>query len=148
MGGVLHDAVGFAGASCKENVQDGWERGNDDLCSRVHYPLEGLTVSSTAVPVPDSDAAGQHTLNGAPLECNNLLMPKLILKVPLLLGYESSYFGFGSPQQQVDMHARSKKPFHCLKICIYFFLFCSGLPNGSLNDSFFQTPPLRDANLQ
>ncbi len=26
MGGVLHDAVGFAGASCKENVQDGWER--------------------------------------------------------------------------------------------------------------------------
>ncbi len=27
VGGVLHDAVGFAGASCKENVQDGWERG-------------------------------------------------------------------------------------------------------------------------
>ncbi len=26
VGGVLHDAVGFAGASCKENVQDGWER--------------------------------------------------------------------------------------------------------------------------
>ncbi len=40
----------FAGASCKENVQDGWERGTDDLCSRVHCPLEGLTVSSTAVP--------------------------------------------------------------------------------------------------
>ncbi len=36
VGGVLHDAVGFAGASCKENVQDGWERGTDDLCSRVH----------------------------------------------------------------------------------------------------------------
>ncbi len=63
VGGVLHDAVGFAGASCKENVQDGWERGTDDLCSRVHCPLEGLAVSSTAVPVPDSDAAGQHTLN-------------------------------------------------------------------------------------
>ncbi len=31
--------------------------------------LEGLAVSSTAVPVPDSDAAGQHTLNGAPVEC-------------------------------------------------------------------------------
>ncbi len=30
---------------------------------------EGLTVSSTAVPVPDSDAAGQHILNGAPVEC-------------------------------------------------------------------------------
>ncbi len=67
VGGVLHDAVGFAGASCKENVQDGWERGTDDLCSRVHCPLEGLTVSSTAVPVQDSDAAGQHTLNGAPV---------------------------------------------------------------------------------
>ncbi len=24
------------------------------------------------------------------------------------MGYEGSYFGFGSPQQQVDMHARSK----------------------------------------
>ncbi len=48
----------------------GWmERGTDDLCSRVHCPLEGLAVSSTAVPVPDSDAAGQHTLNGAPVEC-------------------------------------------------------------------------------
>ncbi len=32
-GGVLHDAVGFAGASCKENVQDGWERGTDDLAA-------------------------------------------------------------------------------------------------------------------
>ncbi len=33
VGGVLHDAVGFAGASCKENVQDGWERGTDDLAA-------------------------------------------------------------------------------------------------------------------
>ncbi len=62
-GGVLHNTVGFAGALCKENVQDGGERGTDDLCSHVHCPLEGLTVSSTAVPVPDSDAAGQHNLN-------------------------------------------------------------------------------------
>ncbi len=69
MGGVLHDAVGFAGASCKENVQDGWERGTDDLCSCVHCPLEDLAVCCTTVPVPDSDAAGQHTLNGAPVEC-------------------------------------------------------------------------------
>ncbi len=45
------------------------ERGTDDLCSRVHCPMEGLAVSSTAVPIPDSDAAGQHTLNGAPVEC-------------------------------------------------------------------------------
>ncbi len=28
-----------------------------------------LRSASTAVPVPDSDAAGQHTLNGAPVEC-------------------------------------------------------------------------------
>ncbi len=69
VGGVFHDAVGFAGASCKGNVQDGWERGTDDLCSRAHCPLEGLAVSSTAVPVPDSDASGQYTLNGAPVEC-------------------------------------------------------------------------------
>ncbi len=40
MGGVLHDAVGFAGASCEENVQDRGERGTDDLCSCVHCPLE------------------------------------------------------------------------------------------------------------
>ncbi len=50
VGGVLHDAVGFAGASCKENVQDGWERGTDDLCSRVHCPLEGLTVAALQFP--------------------------------------------------------------------------------------------------
>ncbi len=48
MGGVLHNADGFAGASCEENVQDGGERGTDDLCSCVHCPLEGLAVSSTA----------------------------------------------------------------------------------------------------
>ncbi len=53
----------------KMSRMDGWERGTDDLCSRVHCPLEGLAVSSTAVPIPDSDAAGQHTLNGAPVEC-------------------------------------------------------------------------------
>ncbi len=40
VGGVLHDTVGFAGASCKENVQDGGERGTDYLCSCVHCPLE------------------------------------------------------------------------------------------------------------
>ncbi len=36
MGGVLHDTGGFTGASCKENVQDGGERGSNDLCSCVH----------------------------------------------------------------------------------------------------------------
>ncbi len=68
MGWVLQDTVGFAGASCKENVQDGRERGTDDLCSCVHCPLEGLAVCCTTVAVPDSDAAGQHALNGSPVE--------------------------------------------------------------------------------
>ncbi len=31
MGGVLHDTIGFAGVSCKENIQDGGERGTDDF---------------------------------------------------------------------------------------------------------------------
>ncbi len=52
----------------RKNVQDGGERGTDDLCSCVHCPLEGLAVCCTTVPVPDSDAAGQHTLNGSPVE--------------------------------------------------------------------------------
>ncbi len=68
MDGVLHDTIGFAGASCKENVHDGGERGTDDLCSYVHCPLEGLAVCCTTVPVLDSDAAGQHALNGSPVE--------------------------------------------------------------------------------
>ncbi len=44
------------------------ERGTADLCSCVHCPLEGLAVCCTTVPVPDSDTAGQHTLNGSPVE--------------------------------------------------------------------------------
>ncbi len=39
VGGVLHDAVGFARASCKENNQDGGERATDDLCSSVNCLL-------------------------------------------------------------------------------------------------------------
>ncbi len=34
-----------------------------------------------------------------------------LFKVPLLWVMKGSYFGFGSPQQQVDMHARSKNTF-------------------------------------
>ncbi len=34
----------------------------------VHCPLEGLAGCCTTVPVPDSDAAGQHALNGSPVE--------------------------------------------------------------------------------
>ncbi len=65
MGGFLHDTSSFTGASCKENVQDGGESGTNDLCS---CPLEGLAVCCTTVPIPDSDAAGQHALNGSPVE--------------------------------------------------------------------------------
>ncbi len=68
VGGVLHDTFCFAGASCKENIQDGGERGTNDFCSGVHCSLEGLAVCCTTVPVPDSDAAGQHALNGTPVE--------------------------------------------------------------------------------
>ncbi len=41
MGGVFHDAVGFAGASCKENIQDGEERGTDDLCDQCSLSVVG-----------------------------------------------------------------------------------------------------------
>ncbi len=68
MGGVLHDTIYFAGASCKENVQGGGERGTDDLCSCVHCPLEGLAVCCTTGPVPDSEEAGQHAFIGSPVE--------------------------------------------------------------------------------
>ncbi len=44
------------------------ERDTDDFCRCVHCPLEGLAVCCTTVPVPDSDAAGQHALNGSPVE--------------------------------------------------------------------------------
>ncbi len=62
------DGWGCAGGLCKGNVQDGGVRGTDDLCSVVHCPLEGLAVCCTTVPVPDRDTAGQHTLNGSPVE--------------------------------------------------------------------------------
>ncbi len=68
MGGVFHNTVSFTGASCKENVQNRGERGIDDLYSCVHCPLEGLAVCCTTVPVPESDAAGQHALKGSPVE--------------------------------------------------------------------------------
>ncbi len=69
------------------------------------------------------------------------------IKVPLLWVMKGSYFGFGSPQKQVDMHARSKNTFIVLQYAFIFTLFAQRLPNDSLKDSFFQTPPLRDANL-
>ncbi len=35
----------------------------------------------------------------------------LLIKVPILWVMKGSYFGFGSPQQQVDMHSSSKNTF-------------------------------------
>ncbi len=69
-----------------------------------------------------------------------------LFKVSLLWFMKGSYFGFGILNN--SMHARSKKHFHCLIICIYFLPYL-------LNDSqtihltihFFQTPPLCDAAL-
>jgi len=62
-----------------------------------------------------------------------------------------SYFGFVSPQnkqQQVVMHARSKNSLLVLQYALIFTLLAQRLPNDSLKDEFFQTPSLRDANLQ
>ncbi len=60
----------------------------------------------------------------------------VVLNIPVM-GY--SYVSFESPQQKV------KKHFHCLIICIYLYLTCSTTPKRFAQ--FFQTPPLRDANL-
>ncbi len=42
---------------------------------------------------------------------------------------KGSYFGFGSPQQQVDMHARSKNTFIAFEYAFSFTLFAQWLPN-------------------
>ncbi len=55
---------------------------------------------------------------------------------------KGSYFGFGSPQQQVDMHARSKNTLFSIIVFI-----CTLLAQRLPSNSFFQTPSLRDANL-
>ncbi len=49
-----------------------------------------------------------------------------MFKVPLLCVMKGSYFGFGSPQQQVDMHARSKNT-----LSYNMHLFLSYLLNDS-----------------
>ncbi len=58
------------------------------------------------------------------------------------MGYERFIFWFWDPRQQVDMHARSKNTF----IVLYAFIFTL-LAQRLTNDSFFQTPPLSDADL-
>ncbi len=43
-------------------------RGAPMILQRCSLSAGGLAVCCTTVPVPDSDAAGQHTLNGTPVE--------------------------------------------------------------------------------
>ncbi len=64
------------------------------------------------------------------------------------MGYERFIFWFWESPTTGWHACKIKKHFHFLIIRIYFYLICSRLPNNSLKDSFFQTPPLRDANLQ
>ncbi len=53
------------------------------------------------------------------------MVNNLVFKVPLIWVMKGSYFGFGGPQQQVDMHARSKKTF--IFLCI-FYPICLSTP--------------------
>ncbi len=64
MGGVLHNTGSFTGELCKENVQDGGE-GTPMIFAAV-FTVRWRVFRS---PIPDSDAAGQHTLNCSPVEC-------------------------------------------------------------------------------
>ncbi len=72
---------------------------------------------------------------------SNMLIWHSIIKVPLLWVMKGSYFGFGSPQQQADMHARSKNT-HCLIICIYFYLTCSTTPKRFVQRLIFPNPSI------
>ncbi len=45
------------------------------------------------------------------------------------MGYERFIFYFGSPQKQVDMHARSKNTLIVLKYAFIFTWFAQWLPN-------------------
>ncbi len=64
------------------------------------------------------------------------------------MGYERIIFWFWESPTTGWHACKVNKLFHCLIICIYFFLFSQRLLNSSLNDSFFQTPPLLDAKLR
>ncbi len=55
-----------------------------------------------------SDKSSSETYTELKLRC---FIEVANLKVPLLWVMKRSYLGFGSPQQQVDMHARSKNTF-------------------------------------
>ncbi len=75
-------------------------------------------------------------------------MIQYTVKVPLLWVMKRSYFGFGSPQQQVDMHQAQKT----LSYSYNMHLFLPYLLNDSQTIRstihFSKTPPVRDANLR
>ncbi len=50
VGGVLHDTFCFAGASCKENVQDGGERGTRLEPKTSGYKSDALSIRATTAP--------------------------------------------------------------------------------------------------
>ncbi len=64
-----------------------------------------------------------------------------------IMGYERFIFWFWESPTTGWLACKVKKYFHFLIIFI-FTLFAQWLPNDSLNDSFFQTPALCDANLR
>ncbi len=68
VGGALHDAVGLLEHRAKKMSRRMGE-GTMIFAAVFTVPWRGQFSVATAVPVPDSDAAGQHTLNGAPVEC-------------------------------------------------------------------------------
>ncbi len=81
------------------------------------------------------------------LLCVWWFIPKL--KCPYY-GLKGSYFGFGSRQQQFDMHGRWKKHFHFLIISICVYLICSMTPKRFAQRIIFPNPSFawRDANLR
>ncbi len=64
------------------------------------------------------------------------------------MGNERFIFWVWESPRQVDLHAMSKNTFIVLQYASIFTLLAQRLPKDSLNDSFFQTPPLRDTNLR
>ncbi len=70
------------------------------------------------------------------------------LKCPYYGLWKFIFWFWPVPNNRLTCMQGQKNTFIVLKYAFIFFLFCSPLPKGSFNDSFFQTPPLRDANLR
>ena len=66
--GVSDNFMGFPLTPPIIQVLDGRTLGPSDVLGRMHYPLQRLTVRCRAVAIPDCDATGQDTLDGAAVE--------------------------------------------------------------------------------